>query len=148
VKYARINKAVYKVIVKGWIKKGDKFLLAQRGSKEAHHAGVWSLPGGNVESNIEEYALESTLKREIKEEIGVEVEDRMVLIFNNSFVKESDGSKVMNLTFLTEWKSGAAQALEDTSDVKWLTLEELNQLSDLPSFLVNEIQALTSFITK
>jgi ADP-ribose pyrophosphatase YjhB (NUDIX family) len=130
----------YKVIVKGWIKKGDKFLLAQRGSTEAHHSGVWSLPGGNIESDIEDFLIENTLKREI------EVKDKMELVYNNSFVKTSDGSPVINLTFLCHWESGIAKPLEDTAEIKWFTLEELINFEKPPDFLEKEIKHLVEHL--
>ncbi|KKT83190.1 MAG: NUDIX hydrolase [candidate division WWE3 bacterium GW2011_GWC2_44_9] len=87
----------HKVIVKAWVEKDGKYLLAQRGNTEKHHAGVWSLPGGNVENEVSESILEATLQKELSEEVGIEVEDKMDLIYNNGFVKDSDGSHVINL---------------------------------------------------
>lgn len=133
---------MFKVIVKGWVKKDGKYLLAKRGNTEAHHAGVWSLPGGNIDAGEVDHVIEETLKREISEEIGVEVEDKMELVYNNSFIKTSDGTNVINLTFLTFWKSGEAKPLEDTADIKWFTLEDLKSMENPPDFLVKEIAAL------
>ena len=56
----------HKVIVKAWIEKDGKYLLGQRGVTEKHHAGVWSLPGGNIEEKVEDSILEKTLKKESK----------------------------------------------------------------------------------
>ncbi len=134
----------HKVIVKAWIEKSGKYLLAKRDNTEAHHAGVWSLPGGNVETEIADSILEKTLKKEIKEEIGIEIGDKMELVYNNGFVKTSDGSHVVNLTFLCHWQSGEAQPLEDTSEIKWFTLAELQNLPDPPDFLEKEIKYLAN----
>ena len=48
------NAQFHIVCVKGWVEKDGKFLLAQRAFNELHHPGVWSLPGGKVETEIEE----------------------------------------------------------------------------------------------
>lgn len=132
----------YKVIVKAWIKKDNKYLLAKRGKTEKHHAGVWSLPGGNVDFKVEDNIIENTLNREIREEIGIEIEPNIELIYTNSFIKTSDHSRVINLTFLAYWKSGDAKPLQDTAQVKWCTYEELTNSDDLPNFLTKEIEAL------
>lgn len=139
---------LHKVIVKAWVEKDGKYLLAQRGATEKHHAGIWSLPGGNVEHKVEESILEETLKKEVKEEVGVEVKDKMELVYNNAFIKTSDGSHVINLTFLCHWKSGEAKPLEDTTRIRWFTLEELQNFENPPDFLEREIKHLASHLKK
>ena len=138
----------HKVIVKGWVEKDDKYLLAKRGSTEKHHAGVWSLPGGNIEADVQEGILEKTLVREIEEEIGIIVSDDMEITYNNGFIKTSDGSHVINITFLCHWKSGKERPLEDTEELKWYTLGELITLPDKPDFLEREVHFLQRHLNK
>ena len=52
------------------IRDGDKFLLTKR-FEDAHLGGLWEFPGGKVE---EGESLEDALIREIREELGVEIE--------------------------------------------------------------------------
>lgn len=143
-----VSSKLHKVIVKAWVEKDGKYLLAQRGSTEKHHAGVWSLPGGNIEQEVADSILEKTLKKEIKEEVNVEVKDEMELLYNNGFIKTSDGSHVINLTFLCHWKAGEAKPLEDTTKIKWFTLEELLNFKNPPDFLVKEIEHLVAHLRK
>lgn len=138
----------HKVIVKAWLEKDGKFLLAQRGQTEKHHAGVWSLPGGNVEALVEDEIIENTLKRELSEEVGVEIQNQVQLVYNNGFIKDSDGSHVINLTFLCHWKSGEAKPLEDTAKIAWYSLEELRSMNNAPDFLVKEVEHLINFIRR
>lgn len=143
-----MSSTLHKVIVKAWVEKDGKYLLAQRGSTEKHHAGVWSLPGGNVDAEVTNDIIEQTVQREVREEIGIELDKSFELIYTNGFIKESDGSHVINLTFLCKYKSGEAQALEDTESIAWYTLEELKNLENKPDFLVQEISYLTKFIER
>jgi ADP-ribose pyrophosphatase YjhB (NUDIX family) len=134
------------VLVKGWIEKDGKFLLAKRSLKELHKPGVWSLPGGKVESEKEEpNILQKTLKKEIKEEVGVEIEDATSLMYDNSFIRVDD-AHVVSLTFLCHCKSGEAKPLEDTAEIKWLTLEELKRFNESEDFLREEIKELVNYM--
>lgn len=138
------NAQFHIVAVKAWVKKGDKYLLARRGMNEVHMPGVWSIPGGKVDDDDETVnILQETLKREVLEEVGVEITDEIDLVYNNTF-KRSDGSSVVGLTFLCHWKSGEAEPLEETLEVGWFTLDELLKMEDVEDFLKREIGALSS----
>ena len=56
-------------VVVGIIKRGDRFLIAERPLGKPY-SGYWEFPGGKIEAN--EPPLEA-LKRELEEEIGVTV---------------------------------------------------------------------------
>lgn len=140
------NAPFHIVQVQAWIQKGDQFLLARRSDKELQAGGLWALPGGKVEhegrkSNI----LQGTLRQEIREEVGLEVDDQMAIIANAAFVRK-DGAPVVSLTFLCQWASGQAQPLEDTAEVGWFTLDQLLQLADAPEYLVRYIKALQDYL--
>jgi ADP-ribose pyrophosphatase YjhB (NUDIX family) len=140
------NAQFHIVLVKGWIEKDGKFLLAKRSLKELHKPGVWSLPGGKVEGEKEEpNILQKTLKKEIKEEVGVEITNVIDLIYNNSF-KRVDGAHVISLIFLCHYKSGYAKPLEETAEVRWFTLEELKRFNEAEDFLREEIKELVNYM--
>lgn len=141
------NAKFYIVLVKGWIEYRGKFLLAQRGMNEVHKPGAWSVPGGKVEDAETTYVVEKTLKKEIKEEVGLDITDDIELIYNNTF-QRVDGAHVVNLTFLCHALSDAAQSLEDTTQVQWMTPEELKNFPDAEDFLRIEIDALSAFLQK
>jgi 8-oxo-dGTP diphosphatase len=143
------NALFHIVQVQGWIRKGEKFLMAQRSLQELQAPGAWSIPGGKVEgeAGVEEFILQRTLKREILEEVGLVVGDRIELVYNDSFTRV-DGSHVVALTFLCDWVSGEAMPLEDTEKVKWFTLEELKNFPDAENFLKRMIEALVEYIEK
>lgn len=135
------------VLVKAWVEKDGKFLMAQRGSVELHKPGVWSLPGGKVDDEVKRDILQATLKKEVLEEVGVKITNQIELIYNNSFIR-SDGSHVVNLTFLCHWESGEAQPLEDTAKVQWFTIEELKNFPNAEDFLQIEINELINYLDR
>lgn len=141
------NANFFIVMTKGWVQKNSKFLLAQRGPEELHMPGVWSLPGGKVENEIETNILEKTVAKEIEEEVGITVSSQMELIYNNSF-KRSDGATVIGLTYLCRYQSGTEAPLEDTTEIAWYTLEELEAMENIEEFLKKEITILSQYIKK
>jgi len=122
-----LEKKKYCVIINAVVVKDNKILLAQRSFDEEHVPGRWSPPGGKLEeTGIVWNALEKTVKREVLEEVGIEVEDDMRLLVNNTFKHEEDDLPVLANVFLCKYKSGEPKPLEDTVAVKWITKEEIN----------------------
>lgn len=120
-------KKLYSVIVNSVIVNDEgKVLIAQRSLNEGHEGGKWSIPGGKIESEGEEHdVLLKNIKKEILEEVGVEIFDDIILVHDNTFTR-SNGDDVLALVFVCKYKSGEAKPLEDTVDVKWITKEEVN----------------------
>lgn len=122
------NNQTHILLINALVIKDGKILIGQRSYEESHEPGRWSIPGGKVDRteggvwNV----VEDTLKREVLEETGVQIEDSVKLITNNTFIR-STGHHVIALVFLCKWKSGEAKALEDTIDVKWISREEVGQ---------------------
>ena len=85
--------------------------------------------------------LEKTLKREVMEEVGVEIEDEILLVGNEGFFRVS-GHHVVGLTFLCRWKKGVAKPLEDQEEVKWFTKEELKNFDELPDYFKPRVEKL------
>jgi len=112
------------VFVEAWIKKGDQYLIAQRSLQDDQAAGEWSAPGGKVDLEIEADIIENTLKREVMEEVGIGIEDKLELISSKSFIRSS-GDHVVGISFLATYKSGDPQPLEDQEAVKWMTKNEM-----------------------
>ncbi len=119
-------KKLYVVNVEAAIFKDNKWLLAERSHKEDHAPGVFSIVGGKVEAteNCQD-VLEQTLKREIMEEVGLEVHNDMRYIKSSLFYADF-GAWVLDIVFLCRYKSGEARALEpdELDSVAWMTLGE------------------------
>ncbi len=114
----------YIVNVEGAIVRDGRFLLVVRGEKEYAPGGL-SLPGGKVEgAGSVGDVLEATLRREIGEEVGLEVHDEMAYLRSSAFLAEGD--PVVDVVFLCRWQSGEAVAADpaEVAAVRWLTATE------------------------
>lgn len=122
------NNQTHILLINALVIKEGKLLIGQHSYEESHQPGRWSIPGGKVDrtNGDVENIVEETLKREVLEETGIEIQDEVKLIANNTFIR-STGHHVVVLVFLCKWKSGDARPLEDTIDVKWITREEVGQ---------------------
>lgn len=122
------------VLVNAVVEKDGKILVSQRSWEETHEPGKWTIPGGKVERTKGDVwnVIEETLKKEVMEETGVEIEDHAELLTNNTFIR-STGQHVVALIFLCHWKSGEAKSLEDTIDIRWISEEELKDMQFAPN---------------
>jgi 8-oxo-dGTP diphosphatase len=118
---------MFNIVVNGVIfNEQDQVLIAKRASNDDHEPGMWTTPGGTLESTGEAFSIiEKTLKREIMEEVGIEIDDDLRLIANNTFMK-SNGSSVLAIMFLCHYKSGTARPLDETEELAWVTKAELD----------------------
>ena len=114
----------YIVNVEGAIAKDGRYLMVVRGAEEYAPGGL-ALPGGKVEgAGISDDVLEDTLRREIREEVGLEVHDEMTYLRSSAFLAEGD--PVVDVVFLCRWQSGEAIAADpaEVAAVRWMTAAE------------------------
>ncbi|MDQ0226212.1 NUDIX hydrolase [Metabacillus niabensis] len=130
------------VNVEGAIRKDDKWLIIRRSKKEEHAGGSLSLVGGKVEiegnsSNI----LERTIKREIQEEVGVKVKDKLHYVHSTSFVSDT-AENVVDIVFLCEYQSGEAypKSPDEVEEILWLTTNEVIDHPNSPIYLKESIK--------
>jgi 8-oxo-dGTP diphosphatase len=116
-----------------------KILCVQRGeNKLSYISKKWEFPGGKVEVGE---ALEDTIKREIAEELHLQISVREFLIQVNH---EYPDFKLKMDTFICEIIDGELKLTEHI-DFKWLNKEELSAFdwaaADVPiveKLLINE----------
>lgn len=134
------------ILVSSWIEKGDLYLLAQREENDPQAGGLWALVGGKVDMELGAGVIEETLRREIREEVGLEIADEIKYLTSQAFIRSS-GHHVVNLVFKVTHRSGEAQPLEGHSQVKWMLKEEIDHLIQSDprlSYLENSFALLES----
>jgi 8-oxo-dGTP diphosphatase len=122
----------YIVNVEGAILKDGRYLMVVRGDGEYAPGGL-NLPGGKVEEvRHPDDVLEETLRREIIEEVGLEIHREMAYVRSSAFVAE--GSPVVDVVFLCRWRSGEAVAADpaEVAAVRWMTLAEIVAHPEIP----------------
>lgn len=118
--YPRVGVAVF-------IKKDDKYLLMKRASP--HGYGTWAIPGGKLDYGE---TFEQCSKREIMEEVGVEITNIKFVVANNNLF--ADRKHYITIVMKADWLSGEATIMEPEkcSDLIWCTLEEIPEPLFLP----------------
>ena len=114
-----------------------KYLITQRALNKKAFPGKWTVPGGGL--NIDDYintkpttasghwynALENTLRREVREEVNLEVEKPQYML-DLTFIRP-DGIPILVLSYYMKYKSGVVDIGHDDNhsiDYKWVTLSE------------------------
>ncbi|RKD30011.1 NUDIX hydrolase [Thermohalobacter berrensis] len=115
----------------------DKWLIIKRSELEEHAPGTYSLIGGKVEV-IDKYEniLEENLKREILEEVGIEVYNDIKYVQSRYF-KIKDGTQVIDVIFLCKYKKGEPQPIDkgEVSSVHWMKLCDILENNKSPFYL-------------
>lgn len=108
-----------------------RVLLVRRDSEPLR--GEWSVPGGMLELGE---TLHDGIRREVREETGLEVEPVRVLeVFDSIFTDPLGRTQYhfVLIDYLCRALSGEARAGSDVSDVRWVAAEALPAIGLRPS---------------
>ena len=122
-------------VVVGIIVKGNKFLVERRRMDKTIDPGIVCLPAGHVEPNED---LEDALKREMMEELGIQVNE-MKFVCKNFYVA-SNGEKQHAYCYkITDYK-GEPESNE-AEEIFWE--EDLNNMTlDIDKETIRKMQQL------
>jgi NADH pyrophosphatase NudC (nudix superfamily) len=116
----------YIVNVEGAVWRSGRYMLIVRGPEEAHAAGTLSLVGGKVEvtEGGMDDVLETTLRREIREEVGLVIGET-VYVHSTHFT--AAGQNVIDVVFLGRYESGEPLITDpgEVAEIRWLTAAEV-----------------------
>lgn len=128
------NQLLHEVVITAIIIHGDKYLITRRSPNKKRFPGMWTVPGGHLESqdylalpkDTEFYwynVLERTLAREVKEEVGIMVKN--VNYLTSLATVHQDGSPSIVISCLAEYLSGEVKLDPSESDAyEWVTIEQ------------------------
>jgi len=151
------DKELHRIAITGIIWKQDvdgtyRYLVTKRAPHKKAWPGKWTVPGGGL--NVDDYmhseatyansespqwygAVEKTLRREIKEEVGVEVSDIQYLL-DVAFVRP-DGTPAIVLSFYCKYAGGEVVLDADATEFAWVAAAEVHNY-ELIQGIDHEIQ--------
>jgi len=116
---------------------GDKILLVKRAYDP--NKGLWSIPGGLVRLGE---TLEEALKREVKEETGVEIEvGDVAFVGEEIFRFNGIRYHYIIIDFLARIRSGELKAGSDAEEVRWFHFDELDNAVEFVRRIVEKIRS-------
>jgi 8-oxo-dGTP pyrophosphatase MutT (NUDIX family) len=132
-----------------------KYLLTKRSPNKKVHPNRWTVPGGGL--STDDYidrpqthgnagwrsVVEQALRREVREEVGVEIGDPCYLL-DLTFVRP-DGIPVLVLSYYAPYVSGEVVLDEDAVEYRWVTLAEAKSLD---SIALDEIELVDALLQK
>ncbi|MFI9723962.1 NUDIX hydrolase [Streptomyces sp. NPDC052396] len=135
----------YAINVDVALKRGDKWLLIVRGLNEEHAAGRLSLVGGTVDTDAPgggDVLLE-TARREVLEEIGIDLSGVPLAYAESVFFVTDTGSPVVNVVLAAELPVGAEPRIaspEEVAGLRWETLPSLEDDESCPAWTLQGVQ--------
>lgn len=143
------DKELHRIALTAIIHKDGKFLITKRNPNKKAFPGKWTVPGGGLETDDYTntkptteagqwyYAVENALRREIKEEVNLEV-DKPQYLLDLTFIRP-DGVPVVVLSFYCNYISGDVVLDDDSVDYVWVGVEDLDKY-DLIDGIADEIR--------
>ncbi len=151
------NVELHRVVVTAIIHKDGKFLITKRSPEKRVWPNRWTVPGGGLETDdyihtppttvngIWYRALESTLRREVKEEVGVEM-GKVEYLLDLTFIRP-DKVPVLTLSFYAPWQSGEVKLNNESVDYAWVAYEQIKDY-DLIEGIPDEIKLVDDILKK
>lgn len=121
------------IAVKGVIINEGRVLIVKRSEDDEVGGGTWECVGGKIDFGE---GLEDALEREIKEEVGLEVNVKQIL-YATTF-KTNPTRQVVILTYLCSSSNQEVLLSSEHSDYRWVTVDQLK--SYLPIDIIRDFE--------
>jgi len=128
---------LHEVAITAIVVKEGKYLITRRVLTKKRFPGKWTVPGGRIETgdyinlpkDTEECwynVLERVVRREVKEETGLEIKN--IDYVTSLALIDKEGTPIFIISCMADWASGEVVLQEDeTNQFAWITLEEAQQ---------------------
>lgn len=128
------DELLHEVVITAIIVKEGRYLITRRSLTKKRFPGKWTVPGGKLE--ISDYinlpketefywynVLEKVLKREAKEEVGLEIEN--IEYVTSLATIHTDGHPSLVISCLADYRSGEVKLQAEEADrFAWTNLRE------------------------
>jgi 8-oxo-dGTP pyrophosphatase MutT (NUDIX family) len=153
------DKELHRITTTALVYKPDfVYLITKRALHKKVMAGKWTIPGGGL--SIDDYidtppstaeakqwygALEKSLRREIKEEVNLEI-GKPELLTDLTFIRP-DGVPVLCLSYFAPYVSGNVKLDADSTEFAWITVDKVGEY-DLIDGIAGEIEEIDQILKK
>jgi len=116
-----------RLIVSAVVEKDGLLLLGRKRADVGPYPNTWHLIGGGVDDGE---PLTDAIKREIKEEAGIEVEIGKSLGFDEDYEPNKHGEMThyIFLVFQAKYISGELKPDDDIEKLEWISREKISQI--------------------
>ena len=141
------------IAITGILVKEGKYLITKRALNKKAFPGKWTVPGGRLELNdyINEpkdtsehwyNVVEKVLRREVKEEVGLEIKNIRYLT-SMTFMRGEEPCLIISL--IADHHDGEVNLNEESIDHAWVSLEEARDY-ELIEGIYEEIEMLDKLL--
>ncbi|MFA7209078.1 MAG: NUDIX domain-containing protein [Parcubacteria group bacterium] len=141
----------YRYIVCGIVRKGDEIILGKKAKGAAPYPDVWHTPGGGAndfelaqelyaKGDLENIYFKNELRREIKEELGIEIENIRNIVpeyrseprQGEAIGKQGEMIHFYFLEYLCDYADGELRPGDDLAEAKWVRKNDLKNIPLTP----------------
>ncbi|HSX47941.1 MAG TPA: NUDIX domain-containing protein [Candidatus Nanoarchaeia archaeon] len=128
------NQYLHEVAITAMIVKNEKYLIIRRSATKKRFPSMWTVPGGKLETDdyttlpkdTTDYwynVLERTLRREVKEEVGIEIKN--IEYVTSLAAVHADGAPSLVISCIADYESGEVTLQKEEADqLAWVSLDE------------------------
>ena len=142
------KKKLFKVVITAIVMKDGRYLVLKRADWEKKFPGRWTVPGGklstddyvNAPKDTPDYwynVLENTLRREVKQEAGLDIKN-IRYVTSLADAREGDDPSLV-ISCLADHAGGEVVLDESMTDFKWVSLKEAKSI-DLIEGIYEELE--------
>lgn len=117
----------------------NEILFLKRSEDDDFLPGFWDLPGGGMEYGE---TLHDAIKREVMEEVGVEIEIIRPVAANTYYMGELQR---IDTTFLCKLVTSNIKLSEEHTGYKWLKIDEIESIK-LHEYIKNIVLSAKEFV--
>ena len=128
------NNLLHEIAITAIIVKDGKFLIIRRSKNKKRFPGMWTVPGGKLE--IHDYidlpketefywynVLEKVLRREVKEEVGIQINN--IEYITSLATIHADGNPSLVISCMATYTAGKIKLQKEEADkYEWVSLKE------------------------
>lgn len=131
-------------VVAAVLVKNDKILLPKRSANLSKFPNYYEFPGGKVENGE---SLEEALKRELYEELVIDVNIKDIEQFPNNVLIKTDLNIILTIFIVKKWKNELTLNSSINSNILEVNFNELKNVKDLLETDKEVIPYILEFLT-